>query len=141
MSCNRSQELPAGSVLQMRFFLDDTHLAIKASGGHLLIYELSSGQQVYRDQVADAYYSILQIFEDRQHGRIYLACGSNSGLCLDRESWTQLAKIDNLLYYDADTDLIYLKGGHNAESPIYYGQVPCTMELIRQAKAILAEQP
>ena len=131
-------QLPAGSVLQMRFFLDDTHLAIKASGGHLLIYDLATGTQVYRDQLNDAYASTLQIFEDPAHGRLYVNGGSKSGLCLDRDSWTVLAKLDNLLYYDSSADIVYLTAGSSSNSPIVYGAIPDTQTLVNLAKEALA---
>lgn len=132
-------QLPSGSVLQMQFFLDDTHLAIKAAGGHLLIYEVESGTLVYRDQLSDAYSSTLQVFEDPDHNRLYLHCGSGSGLCLDLDSWTTLANLKNLLYYDSSTNTIYLRNtSYDSGSPIAYGTVPDTMELIRKANELLA---
>ena len=135
-----STQLPSGSVLQMRFFLDDTHLAIKATGGHLLIYEISTGTQVYRDQLSDAYSSTLQVFEDRQNERIYLVCGSHCGLCLERNSWTSLAKLNNLLYFDSNTNRIYLASKSYYDSAIYHGEIPDTMELVSLAKDHLANQ-
>jgi hypothetical protein len=121
----------------MQFFLDDTHLAIKSSGGHLLIYELATGTQVYRDQLYDAYSTKLQVFEDPEHNRLYLNCGSQSGLCLDLSSWTALAKPKNLLYYDSNTDLVYLATTGRDNSPIVCGTIPDTMELVELATELL----
>ena len=130
-------QLPSGSVLQMQFFLDDAYLAIKAAGGHLLIYEVATGTQVYRDQLSNAYGSTLQVFEDLTNNRLYLNCGSDSGLCLDLHSWTTLAKLDNLIYYDSNTDQVYLT---TPDRTMAYGKIPATNDLVKLATDILAEQ-
>jgi hypothetical protein len=136
-----STQLPAGSVLQMQFFLDDAYLAIKASGGHLLIYELATGTQVYQSQLYDTYSSKLQVFEDLDRNRLYLNCGNESGLCLELGSWTTLATLNNLLYYDSSQNLVYLKlNGYENPAPIVYRTVPDTMELVKQATELLANQ-
>lgn len=134
-------QLPSGSVIQMQFFLEDTHLAIKADGGHLLIYELGTGTLRYRDHLAQDYSNTLQIFEDPNHGRLYINCGPGNGLCLDLDSWTALARPETLRFYDSNTDLAYLSGGRYDSYSFFCGQIPDTMELVKLAADVLAEKP
>lgn len=132
-------QVPSGSVKQLQFFLDDTHLAIKAAGGHLLIYEIATGQLRYRGQCYDTYSTTLQIFEDPAHGRLYLNCGDRSGLCLDLDSWTSLANCGTLLYHDSRSNRTYLSPNSYNAPPVYYGTIPDTLELIGLAAKTLAE--
>ena len=134
-----STQLSSGSVLQMQFFHDDTYLAINATGGHLLIYEVATGKQVYRNQLSNLSSYTLQVFEDLKHGRLYLNCGSGSGLCLDMDTWTTLAQMDNFMYYHADTNRVYLSNSYGSTSPLSSGQVPDTAELVKLATDVLAE--
>lgn len=136
---NFPTQLPPGSVLNMQFFLNDTHLAIKAAGGHLLIYEIATGTQVYRDQLSNATSYTLNIYEDHIHDRLYLDCGSDSGLCLEMDSWTALAYPKTLMYYDSRSDLTYLKGPYSGNSPIVYAEIPDTMELVDLAASFISE--
>lgn len=130
-------QVPSGSVLKMQFFQDDSLLAIKSAGGHLLIYELSTGALLYRDQLSDTSSSTLEIFEDPEHRRVYLYCGTNSGLCLEQSSWTPLDSSTNVIFYDKDTDLVFLNGSR--EDPVAYSQIPDTLGLVKLAENFLAE--
>ena len=131
-------QLPSGSVLQMRFFLDDTHLAIKASGGHVLIYELATGTLVYRDQLPASSSTTLDVFEDALHQRIYLTGGVNSGICLARENWEVLNRGNSLVYYDSNTDLLYLSANLAMGAPVVYNHIPDTQGLVELAKTTLS---
>jgi len=131
-------QIPSGSVLKMQFFLDDTHLAIKAAGGHLLIYEIRTGKLLYQDQLSNTTSSVLEVFEDPKHQRLYLNCGPYGGLCLDQSSWTALARSVNMIFYDKNADRVYL--GSNGDIPVVYGQIPDTMGLVKLAGTVLAEQ-
>ena len=126
-------------VLKMQFLLDDTHLAIKTSGGYLRIYDLASGEQVYHDKFNDSYSDRLEIYEDSAHDRLYLRGGDNSSICLDLRSWTALGYPDAMLYYHSATTSIYVKGNSWEGDPLLYGQIPSTAELVRLAADYLAE--
>ena len=134
-----STQIPFGSVLKMQFLLDDTHLAIKTSGGYLRIYDLASGEQVYHDKFNDSYSDRLEIYEDSAHDRLYLRGGDNSSICLDLRSWTALGYPDAMLYYHSATTSIYVKGNSWEGDPLLYGQIPSTAELVRLAADYLAE--
>ena len=130
----------AESVLRMQFFLDDSCLAIKTAGGYLHLYRLATGEQLYYTQLQDAYMEYLQIFEDHRNQRIYIHGGSNSGLCLDVNSWSSLGQIDDLLYYHASQDLLYQANGHYEAAPIAYAKIPDTMQLVTIAREALANR-
>ena len=132
-------QIPSGSVEKMQFFRDDTCLALKAAGGHLLICEVATGKILYRDQIQDTYSNTLEVFEDNRHGRLYLNCGTNSGLCLDMDSWTLLGQAGYLYLYDSDRDLVYLSASPSNDLPIVCGQIPDTAELVALANALLVE--
>lgn len=132
-------QIPFGSVLKMEFFLDDTCLAIKTSGGYLRIYDVATGKPLYYDQFADSYSGTLQIFEDLTHQRLYLNGGSRSGICLDLGSWTALGYPEYLLYYHPDSDLVYMSASPEETSPLSYSSIPETSELVQLARDFLSE--
>ena len=134
-----STQIPFGSVLKMEFFLDDSYLAIKTSGGYLCIYDLATGEQLYYDQFDDSYSSTLQIFEDLTHQRLYLNGGSGSGICLDLGSWTALGYPEHLLYYHSDSDQVYMSASPVESSPLSYSSIPETSELVQLARDFLSE--
>lgn len=134
-----STQIPFGSVLKMDFFLDDSCLAIKTSGGYLRIYNLDTGKQLYYDQFTDSYSGTLQIFEDLPHQRLYLKGGSRSGICLDLSNWTALGYPEYLLYYHADSDLVYMSASPEETSPLSYSSIPETSELVQLARDFLSE--
>ena len=137
--CQFPTQIPFGSVLKMEFFLDDTCLAIKTSGGYLRIYNLDTGKQLYYDQFADSYSGTLQIFEDLTHQRLYLNGGSRSGICLDLGSWTALGYPEHLLYYHSDSDQVYMSASPVESSPLSYSSIPETSELVQLARDFLSE--
>ena len=130
-------QIPFGSVLKMEFFLDDTCLAIKTSGGYLRIYDLATGKQLYYDRFDDAYSASLQVFEDLQNQRLYLKGGSRSSICLDLGSWTALGYSENLLYYHENTDCVYMTGG---TASLSYSSIPSTGELVQLASDLLKQE-
>jgi hypothetical protein len=121
----------------MEFFLDDTCLAIKTSGGYLRIYGLATGKQLYYDRFVDAYSASLQVFEDLQNQRLYLKGGPRSSICLDLGSWTALGYSENLLYYHENTDCVYMTGG---TASLSYSSIPSTGELVQLASDLLKQE-
>lgn len=132
-----STQIPFGSVLKMQFLLDDTHLAIKTSGGYLRIYDLASGEQVYHDKFNDSIFDCLEIYEDSAHDRLYLRGSNNSGICLDLSSWTTLGYPEAMLYFSSSMDTIYMEGNSREGDPLLYGHIPSTAELVRLASEYL----
>lgn len=132
-------QIPFGSVLKMQFLLDDTHLAIKTSGGYLRIYNLFSGEQVYYDQFQDAFDHLLDVFEDSANQRLYLRGGPRSGICVDSRSWTALGYPESLLYYNSNTNLVYMTTSSWEESSLTYAQIPSTMELVQLGEDWLSD--
>lgn len=131
-------QMPYSAVVDMLFLMDDSVLAVKTEDNQLWVYDISTGVVVFRTILDGSRGTKLRIFEDRQNQRLYISDhggnGSPNGVCIDLRTWTQLAAIDNMLFYD-DAEKIF----YQCQSPnkIVYLNVPCLVELVEIGKVFL----
>lgn len=133
-------QISAESILHMEFFLEDSCLAIKTSGGYLQLYDLSTGQRLYYTQMNDAYSEYLQIFEDSDNQRLYIHGGNRSGICLELGSWSWLGDADNLLCYHPGTGMVYQANRVSGKAPVSCAEIPNTLDLVKLARKALAKK-
>lgn len=130
--------IPADSVSQMTFLMDDSCLAVLSEDGKLLIYDLSDGTILYRDQLAKSYSGALRTYVDSAKNRLYISTGEfsyeNDALCIDLGSWERLGYVQALIWFDEETGLLYQYNRNYSAPAIYYATVPSTEELVKLAQ-------
>lgn len=135
-----SLQMPYNSFSQLEFILDDQYLMAKTEDMQLLIYDVSDGTIVYRQQLQTADYTDLLAFADEENNRLYIADESitshPNGLCLDTTTWTRLAELDGLICYVAQTNEVYLYSSYSGLTAYY---VPSTAELVELGKSLLGQ--
>lgn len=135
-------QLPYNSVLHMDFLLDDSCLMVKTKDAKVLVYEAATGQILLQDQLETTYSGILQAHKDPVSQRLYIIDNSMSGintLCIDMESWTVLARAENIITYRPESNqLYYADSSYTTENPGFYSfRVPTTAELVKMGQQIL----
>jgi len=143
ISSEFSLQLPSNSVTQMELILDDAFLMVKTTDLQVLVYNVSTGELVYRETDVSTSSTLLYPYHDRVNNRLYLASGSTStsvaGLCIDIGSWTTLSRINGLIYFNEDTlemyRIVYLKGLYATD--IAHQTLPPTKTLAALAREFL----
>ncbi len=131
-----SLALPQGSVDQFFTALDDQFLVVKTKDQQLHMYDIASGEEVFQLQMDATAFGSLQIAEDSVNQRLYIwdtDGGTADGYCIDRTSWTVLAKIPGLLYYDSPRNTVYCYRDHQ----IFTMQAPTLEELVQVANDLM----
>ena len=66
----------------------------------------------------------------------------NDGICLDMTSWSKLADIPGMLFYDPQNNQIYRYDyyGYNWDKSILVSYLPSTSELVEIAQKLVDEQ-
>lgn len=138
-----SLQLPSNSVFQMDLILDDAYLMVKTTDLQVLVYDVSTGELVYRETDVSIASTPLYPYYDSANNRLYLASASTStstaGLCIDVGSWTTLSRINGLIYFNEDTlemyRLVYMKGLYKTD--IVHQTLPPTEDLAALAREFL----
>lgn len=132
--------IPADSVYQMTFLPEDSGLAVLTEDGKLLIYDLTDGTILYRDQLPSAYGGRLQTYVDKANNRLYISSGifnaAQDGICVDLGSWTRLGYVPGLVWFDEETGLLYQYNRSYSDPAIYHVTVPGTGDLVRMGQAM-----
>lgn len=103
-------QLPLNSVDQIFLFAKDQYILVKTIDLHVFIYDIGSGQIVYDRQIEGYASGNVQTAVDEKNNRLYFWDDSDyddMGYCIDMDSWTELAEIFGLMYYDTDTNEVY----------------------------------
>lgn len=137
-------QLPLNSVEEIGLVLDNTYLAVKTGDMQVLLYDITNGQIVYSTQLDGYSEGTLHVEEDTQNGRVYIwEDGSyrDDGICVDKESWTELARISGMLYYDPLRNKLYCYHSHaseEGEGGIVFSP-PSLEELVKMGETIISE--
>lgn len=140
MTGKLSLQLPHNSFKSLEFILNDAYLAAQTEDKQVLIYEIASGQIVYRDQMEASFISGLAVYEDPVNQRLYL-CADHSysapnGLCLDITTWTKLMEIRTMLCYIPQTNEVYCyRSGEDITAYV----IPSTAELVALSKTFVSD--
>ncbi len=136
-------QLPGNAVRQI-LAKDDRFIAVLTTDGGIYLHDTASGEVLY-SRAAEGYSSgKLCMQEDTVNGRLYIwedGTLNDEGCCIDTESWTELAQITGLAYYDPETNEAYLYG-YALEDQSYIISVchiPTLEELIAAGQSLLAE--
>ena len=132
-------QLPYNSFESLQFILNDEYLAAQTEDDQILIYEIASGQIVYREQMEASFFDGMAVYEDPVNQRLYL-CADHSysmanGLCLDTTTWTKLMEIRTMLCYVPQTNEVYCY--RNEKITAYV--IPSTAELVALGKTIVGK--
>lgn len=136
-----ASEIPVHATEQMLFILNDTCLLLKTEDGRIMIYDISTGEALYFDQLDADVGEAVRYYADEANQRLYITCGignsDTGGLCLDMRSWTRLGYISGILYFDPATGVLYQCCNDYSEDAISCFTVPDTSELIAIGQALL----
>lgn len=103
-------QLPLNSVDQIGLAVGDQYLVVKTIDLQVYLYELTTGQIVFSQQMEGYSGGHLVVREDAVNNRLYIWEDSTyryAGYCVDMGSWTVLAEVDGLVYYDPDRNQVY----------------------------------
>lgn len=136
-------QLPYGSVLHMDFLLEDHFLMVKTKDAQVLIYDIATGEILFRDQLTTAYSGTLTAWEDTASQRLYILDSSQSGdcntLCIDLRSWTTLARAENMLFYIPQTNELYhTQYTYGSSDSLFFFRIPDTGELVQLGQQLLS---
>ena len=137
-----SLRLPAGSVLCMDFLLEDSCLMVKTRDADVLIYDIATGEILLQDKLETTFSGTLTARKDPAGRRLYILDSSQNktnALCVDLDSWTVLARAENILCYIPETNELYCSdGGYGVtEARFLFFRVPDTDTLVRQGQQML----
>lgn len=136
--CAFPLNLPQNSIQQMKFILDDNYLLVTTQDCQLLIFQIETGEVMYKQQMDSAISTENYVYEDAVNQRLYITGGcTDTGICLDLTSWTKLGDISGLLFYHARTNSIYCYGYRDGESRIWAWEVPSTEKLVEMAYEVI----
>ena len=140
LNCQGSFSLliPRDAIQDMKLVQQDRFLLVQTSDRQMIVYRLSDGQIIYQRKLT--YSNKLQVTEDGK-GRLYIHW-SNGGLCLDGESWQELAEIPKLIHFDAATgQLLSVDYAQDSfDEVLVIQRLPDLEELIRIGRELLNSQ-
>ncbi len=134
--------LPRNYVAQIQFILDDSFLLLGMEDDRLSIYSLESGDCVYRGTLKRYTYLPLNVDIDSEGRRVYLIdAGLNKGIVLDRDSWTELARLEDAYCFDPRADVLYTAAYSDASGGrrLYRHRIPDLWELAGSVRDVLGE--
>lgn len=129
--------LPQSYVTQIQFILDDSFLLLRMEDDRLSIYSLESGDCVYRGELEQYARQPLNVDIDSEGRRVYLIdTGLNKGVVLDRDSWTELARLKDACCFDPRTDALYTVAYSSADNArrLFRHRVPDLWELTESVR-------
>ena len=135
--------LPINSVFQMTLILDNEYLFVKTSDLQVNIYDIQAGELIYSENNVSTTQVPLSVFADRENNRLYVTSPSTSysaeGLCIDMGTWTTIARIGGLIYFNEDTSELYriATNDETYRSEIYVQKIPPAKELAALAREYL----
>ena len=99
--------LPSNSVFQMSLILDNDYLLVKTSDLQVNIYNSHTGELIYTENNVSLSQVPVSAHLDKVNNRLYISSTSSAstteGLCIDLGSWTTIAKVSGLIYFDEST--------------------------------------
>jgi len=136
-------QLPQNSVNDVILFLNETYLAVRTKDDQFLVYEVATGEIVYSDQFG-GYSDSFQLFLDTKQERLYVTDekGPDSGgFYIHIPSWTKLADIPGLMYYDAQRNEVFcfVDNGLEGGDKIVCYAMPSTEELVEMGQRYIGE--
>lgn len=142
-----SLQLPSNSLLSLVFARNDSLLLVKTRDCQLLIFDVLSGEVLFKDQLGDTDYNTrISVSIDEENGRLYvtdcyLSDNCPNGICIDMTSWEKLGEIENMLCFDAARGKLYRTDYLEAldDFGLVLTDIPAAAELIELAKAALGE--
>lgn len=137
-----SAQLPPQAITNLGFLLDDTCLMVRTDDCQILIYEIATGAILYQDRLGVSRDNEeLRAYEDEVNHRLYLTVGDSAsginGICLDLRSWTCLAYITDMLYFDSQAGTLYQCTQSLYRNIFSSVRVPGTAELVALAAEYL----
>ena len=78
--------------------------------------------------------------EDTQNGRVYIWDDDgyrDEGICVDKDSWTELFRIPGMLYYDPLRNKLYCYQGYTSEEGGVVFTPPSLEELVEIGEDLL----
>ncbi len=139
-----SPNIPLNSIEVHALVPGEDVMALLTGDGQLFLYDITDGALLFQGDTGMSDLSgSLQIKTDPAQRRLYLwetGDSSDPGLCLDMDSWTEIARIPGLLYYDSDQDLLYLcrQDPDNLCDAIFTARPLQREELVARAEELLA---
>lgn len=131
-------QMPYHAVVDMQFSLGDSVLIVMTKDGQVWIYDIAEGAVVFRDVLHGNQDAKLQVFQDEKNQRLYAVdrarSGSPNGICIDLRTWTTLAKINDMLFFDQTEGVLYQCRSDHAITCRY---IPSLEELLEMANQFL----
>lgn len=131
-------QLPASALIQLDFLLEDSCLIARTADSQVLIFDVSTGAICYRQVLDTSYDAPLGFFVDEENHRLYVTDGTcyadRNGFCLDLRSWTKLADVSDMLYFDPEDGVLCRI---DSSSALSFVTVPDTAELVEIARQLL----
>lgn len=102
-------ELPAISIEEMRFLLDDRYICILTQDSQFIVYLVETGGIVFRTLLGSSYSSGVSTWVDGENDRLYLCMSSNDTVfCIDTRNWEVLFEQENVRFYSPTQNEIYV---------------------------------
>ena len=100
---------PKGYIFELQFILDDQYIVLRTEDGQLFVYSTETAACVYRGEFKPRRTSQTKVSMDHLGKRILLMdLSTNEAILFDGSSWNELARINNVYGYNANTDEICL---------------------------------
>ncbi len=141
--CQFPTQLTFNAVRSLKLVNKDRHLLITTNDKQLFLYDVETGKLLYSQQTDHSVMGQICAAVDEKNQRMYLwndDSARSAGLCLDMGSWTLLAEIPQMLYYDAQENLLYFTRkltGTYGTLGLHAMHVPSTRELIEISQSLL----
>lgn len=142
-----SLQMPISAMYAGGLTRGDSLLRMKTVDSQLLLYDVQSGQLLFRDEVGTSEYTFFTSYVDEENGRLYVAnraAGYDdnvNGICIDMTTWEKLADIENMLCFDPKRGELYRYDyvSEREQSCMIVTRIPNTAELMELAKDALNE--
>lgn len=135
-----SLPFPVDAGAQLDFLLNDTCLLTATENGQCWIYDLHTGDILWRECVGTGNGGV-STYQDPENARLYLIGEpgylTENGFCLDLRSWTTLGEIHGAMGFDEETGTLYRWGSNGAILAI---ATPGTQELAAYAERLFCEE-
>lgn len=132
--------LPQSYVTRIQFALDDACLLLRTADDQLSIYDLESGECVYRGALKQGYDPHLQAWMDSRGERvIVIDAGSGDGVALKASDWSELARLEDAYCFDPATDELYstVLVGDSIYPKLFRHRIPDIWELTESVRNTL----
>lgn len=132
--------LTPNSVEQIQWIMDDRYLAIYTFDGTLMIVDALNGEIPLLEETGYYFWNPPSFCADSQ-GK-WLFFWDTDGVCVDLESWTVLAMIPDMIFYDRGSDRIFrskmILEGEEFREQITAVQFPTTEKMLELAHQYLS---